>query len=133
MFEIEANLWQSPASAVDESDVASFDVVFWLCGGLHPKPPFGKTLVIDYSIPDNSDGLSPVVFKELFALAKLFKRRRVLTVCKAGVNRSGLLSAMTLYARGHSMSKSIELVKAHNNALQNPGFVRQLNYTPLKR
>jgi len=54
--------------------------------------------------------------------------RRVLIRCAAGMNRSGLLTAMVLMRSGYSADDAVELIRArrHPFALNNYSFVRLL-------
>lgn len=51
--------------------------------------------------------------------------RKVLIRCQAGLNRSALLAALVLIARGRSATEAIELIRAARSphALHNPDFV----------
>jgi hypothetical protein len=129
MKQITEGLWQSPAHLAGNA-LNNFDVVFWMCGG-SPIAPWG-TILIDYAIPDDPNGLDPAVYADLVALADMFGARNVLTVCAAGENRSGLMSVLTLKARGMPTEAAIKLVQdnGHNTSkgysFWNPGFNKQV-------
>lgn len=83
---------------------------------------------------DAPDGLSEERFLELAALCRELSSRRVMTVCEAGENRSGLASALVLVGRGLSPSEALAVVRSHGptpytgaaHLLWNDGFVKQL-------
>ena len=60
--------------------------------------------------------------------ARWVEGRRVLVRCAGGINRSGLITAMTLMNAGHSAEAAIRLVRAGRCewALSNPSFVAYL-------
>ena len=122
-FRVSDDLWQ--AKARDVIEIAPFDVIFWMKAS-PPKAVFGENTVIDFPIPDDDQGIPQERLMELWALTGAVKRKKVLTVCQAGQNRSGLASAMILMHRGLSAQQAIMTVQAQNGALWNEGFVRQL-------
>jgi len=124
MYQIAEGLFQAPACTVNT--LPDVDVIFWCCGGSHPIPEFGKQVVIDYSFNDDPNGTDPETYANLKTLAKFVRNQRVLTVCQAGQNRSGLVSALILKARGFTTEQAISTVQAQNGALWNPGFLGQL-------
>lgn len=81
-----------------------------------------------YSIPDGR--LSPEAAVDMEALADLAAEavtagRRVLVRCQAGLNRSGLVTALTLIRLGYSAPAAIALIreKRSPDALFNQHFV----------
>ncbi len=85
--------------------------------------------------PNNDDGSPPT--KEQFATAiraarlitkRMKEQKRVLVTCLQGRNRSGLVSALTLYMLGMPARLAIDQVrtKRQRNALMNPHFVQAL-------
>lgn len=58
--------------------------------------------------------------------------RRVLIRCQAGLNRSGLLTALVMYKRGYPVDQAIELIRERRSpyALCNPRFVEHLRSLP---
>lgn len=123
MYRIHDDLYQSPARVAKTHD---FDVVFWMKAS-PPKAQFGKQIVIDFPVPDSEKGLEQDQIETLWSLVNSVKDKKILTVCQAGQNRSGLVSAMVLMARGLPVETAIGKVQAHNGALWNPGFQRQLH------
>ena len=83
-------------------------------------------------IADNAEGCT--CLEAVKALASSISTERVLAVCHMGENRSGLLSALILIARGMDSQEAIRLVQErgpHNSPTQahsfwNPGFIRQV-------
>lgn len=85
--------------------------------------------------PNNDDGSLPT--REQFAIAlraarlattRIQEEKRVLVTCIQGRNRSGLVSALTLYMLGVPPKLAIERVrqKRRRNSLANPHFVSAL-------
>ncbi len=85
--------------------------------------------------PNNDDG-SPAT-REQFADAiraariatmRILEEKRILVTCMAGRNRSGLVSALTLYMLGVPPKLAIEWVreKRQRNSLVNPHFVQAI-------
>ena len=106
------------------------EVVFWMI----PEPPQTPegAIVVHYPIDDNDQGLDEDVFLRLYHLVDSLSDLRILTVCHAGENRSGLVSTMTLIAREIPVEEAIRTVQANGNAnygdhsFWNPGFVAQV-------
>lgn len=132
MKQISAHLWQSDAhSAAPPTDDA---VIYWMCGNA-PAAPLGCVMV-DFPIHDSDKGVPPEVFKDLVHLAFTFAHRPVLTVCQCGENRSGLMSALTLIARGFAVDRAIEIVQLNGplacskgdkrRSFWNEAFVKQV-------
>jgi hypothetical protein len=95
------------------------------------RPPDGVQLIY-YPIDDDANG-SPV-FDEVRALARSVSKRRVLSICHMGENRSGLLSALILVERGMTPQGAVTAVQQlgplnspdQTTSFWNPGFVRQV-------
>ena len=130
MKQIAEKLWQGSAMLGYEMP-EDIEVVFWLCGGwadLRDEPQ----IWIYYTIPDNPEGLDKTTFFKLWQLVNTFAGCSILTVCAAGENRSGLVAAMTLIARGMEVEEAIKTVQVngnsntHDHSFWNPGFVRQV-------
>lgn len=68
-----------------------------------------------------------------FAHAEWSKNKKVLIRCQAGLNRSGLVTALVLVREGYSPQKAIELIRErrHSMALFNRQFVKFLLETDL--
>lgn len=132
MKQIAEGLWQSSQRDVSSVSSEQFDVVFWMCGG-PISVPFGVELV-DFAIPDDPNGCAPELFDRLRRLAAAHAHLRVLTVCSMGENRSGLMSALILVARGMEPEDAVRRVQEkgpHNSpdrphSFWNPGFVKQV-------
>jgi hypothetical protein len=84
-----------------------------------------------FGFPDAE--LTPEFARRVIELARHAHRRwraggRVLIRCQAGVNRSGLVTALTLMLDGHSAHEAIALIRAQRApaALNNGAFVRWL-------
>lgn len=80
------------------------------------------------TLPD-PDGLTGAVD---FAYSHWQRRQRVLIRCQAGLNRSGLVTALVLYKAGYSTADAIELIREKRSpyALCNPRFVEHLRSLP---
>lgn len=133
--EIAPGLFQSALNhAVAEMDKefqAKIDVivimaeadVFQRCGDLP---------ILLTPIDDNPAGTDRLQYVQ--NIAALVARKRVLTICHVGENRSGLLSALILIERGTTPEDAVALVQKngpHNSPTQlhsfwNPGFVKQV-------
>lgn len=85
-----------------------------------------------FPIDDDAAGCNHL--DEVRSLASTLAQQRVLTVCHMGENRSGLLSALILIARGMDAATAVRTVQTrgpHNSPTQahsfwNPGFVKQV-------
>jgi len=119
---------------------AGFHTLILCAMEYQPEPQSFPGVEVVYA-PNNDDGSPPT--REQFALAlraariataRVRAEKRVLVTCMAGRNRSGLVSALTLYMLGMSPDRAIDRVrmKRRRNALVNPHFVRALrNLRPL--
>lgn len=104
------------------------DVAVLMCGGTLPH----SIPQIDFPIDDNASGCDRLAAVQ--ELARSISTQRVLSVCHMGENRSGLLSALVLIARGESPEHAVALVQTngpHNSESQphsfwNPGFIKQV-------
>lgn len=117
-----ASLWNCVAEHVD--------VAVLMASAAEPMPEGVEHIYF----PINDDANGTEHFEDVRKLAQQLAPRRVLTICHMGENRSGLLSALILVARGMSNEAAIALVQqngSHNSpsqahSLWNPGFVRQI-------
>ena len=96
------------------------------------RPAFGGVQEFRYAVPDaemaniNLDRLRDAVE---FAHARWKAGDRVLVRCQAGLNRSGLVTALVLIKEGHAPQGAIDLirVKRERDALGNADFAEWLN------
>ena len=132
--EIESGLWQSPLHSVIEEwnelrQHVDIIVVMTLGGDL---TAINAPLVMHFPIPDDPGGCEQI--GQVRMLARILSSYRVLTVCQMGENRSGLLSALILQARGASPEEAVQTVQQKGPATTdpergsfwNPGFVQQI-------
>ena len=126
--EIAPGLYQ--AAVADASTwTGSVDVLVSMAGDAQVNPNIPQ---ISFPIDDNANGCDR--FADVQALAKSVASRQVLAVCQIGENRSGLLSALILVARGWHPISAVTTVQyhgPHHSATQphsfwNHGFVRQV-------
>ena len=124
---VSEGLWQVGANHWPD-DVPDVDVVIhaWpLPIATDGHPPLGTTLYVSVSFGDHDHGpIDGAVIDTLRALAKAHAHRRVMTVCKEGKNRSGLMSALILMERGMDTEDAIALVKERASL---PGSVEALS------
>lgn len=106
-----------------------FDVVVTLYADAQPAPWGVEEL--RFGFPDAD--LTPAFAERAVALARHAHRRwkeggRVLVRCQAGVNRSGLVTALVLMLEGLSAHDAIALIRARRApaVLDNRAFVRWL-------
>lgn len=107
---------------------------FDLVVSLYQRDGCGPDVGVDhlyYSIPDGV--LEPGDAVELEAIAERVAEavragRRVLVRCQAGLNRSGLVTALTLIRLGHATNEAIDLIRERRSpdALFNGHFVAYL-------
>ena len=96
------------------------------------RPAFGGVQEFRYAVPDaemaniNLDRLRDAVE---FAHARWKAGDRVLIRCQAGLNRSGLVTALVLIKEGHDPMAAIDLLrtKRDRDALCNADFAEWLN------
>ena len=132
--EIAPGLWQSPLhSLIDEWDElqqhVDVIVVMALGGDL---TVLNAPLVLHFPISDDPAGCEQI--GQVRVLAGILSSYSVLTVCQMGENRSGLLSALILRARGDSPEKAVRTVQQNGpsttdperGSFWNPGFVQQV-------
>lgn len=132
MKQIAEGLWQDGVHWFDAGPpLPDVEVVIFASEYDHRMVPDGAD-GIEMPFPDDANGVSPTILEALRGLCAGVAHRRVLTVCSVGENRSGLLSALILMARGMSAEDAISTVqkngpaRTHDHALWNPGFLRQL-------
>lgn len=106
-----------------------FDLVVTLYADAHPVPWHVEELRFGFY----DAGLAPESAERAIALARYAHSRwqqgaRVLIRCQAGVNRSGLVTALTLMLDGHSAADAIALMRERRSpaVLTNADFVRWL-------
>ena len=134
--QIAAGLWQGAlVHVLDEWEeiTEEVDVVLVMAEVAgNPFPWTGKNLNILLD-PIDDDPSGAADFSRLKALAVAFCDQRVLTVCHAGENRSGLMSALILRARGLTPFEAVLFVQQNgpvntdnDHSFWNPGFVQQV-------
>lgn len=135
--EVLPNLWQG---GTEDEDMfvqfdkpmitkEHFDSVFTLYSWANPTDWFVKETRLGFH---DSDSLT-VQPKELYDLASQAHKdwkdgKRVLIRCQAGLNRSGLITALVLIKEGYSPSQAITLLRATRSdyVLINPHFEKWL-------
>lgn len=139
--QIEDGLWQTGAKWLPD-ELPKVDIIlhaYPLPESVAPvgHPPLGGTPTVHVPFGDHDHGpLDERVWDTLAALARVHAHRRVLTVCKEGKNRSGLMSALILRERGWSTGDAIALVKEKASspgsveALSNRAFLTKLREAP---
>jgi protein-tyrosine phosphatase len=77
----------------------------------------------------NREDLAPIIKAARFTVGVLKRNKKVLVTCWMGLNRSGLVSALSLHMLlGISGEKAAWIVQAKRpNALRNPMFMAHLN------
>ena len=97
------------------------------------RPAFGGVQEFRYAVPDAS--IAELDLERLrdaveFAHARWKAGDRVLIRCQAGLNRSGLVTALVLIKEGHDPKAAIDLlrVKRDRDALCNADFAEWLNH-----
>ncbi len=132
MCRILDDLYQGPASAITAQMLVaeSIEVVWSLVPVDFPVP------TVCTLIADDAQGLPTDTLELLWAIANGLACFRVLTVCRAGENRSGLAAALILMVRGHPVETAIRQVQEYGPAttreysLWNPGFLKNLRESP---
>jgi len=147
--QIHTNLYQGSYPKLDKDLSNHFDVVVFTAVEKQPKPAalkgVSKSLTIR-KFPLDDDPYQPITREqsaELLHLAKdlayhLRNGKRVLITCAMGMNRSGLLTALTLMAATGCHGKSaFETVQARRRAMDdgtralfNPIFARFVQTLP---
>jgi hypothetical protein len=96
------------------------------------RPADWKVQEFRYCVPDAS--INEIEIERLleaveFGYKKWKAGDRVLVRCQAGLNRSGLVTALILMRIGHSAQEAIDLIRArrHENALFNEEYVTWLH------
>ncbi len=126
------DLYQAPAAGVTAESLAveSIEVIWSLVPASFSLP------TVLTPVPDDARGLSDKTLELLWAVANGLAGFRLLIVCRAGENRSGLAAALVLMARGLSVEQAIAQVQergpatTHEHALWNPGFLDDLRRCP---
>jgi len=113
-----------------------FDVVITAYQYANPADWLVKEIRYPFYDSPNMSGLD---FKELFQIVRIAHEdwksgKRVLIRCQAGLNRSGLITALVLMREGYSAEEAICLIrdKRHENALFNSTFEKWLLSLPSK-
>lgn len=97
----------------------------------HPPPDLAPRIFVPFGDHTHAP-INTAVWDSLIALTKAHAQRRVLTICSQGKNRSGLMSALILIARGVSVETAIAQVKERGSkpgsveALSNKEFLKAL-------
>lgn len=137
--QIAANLWMGGTARHETIDVAQPRL------GFQPERPYDAVLTLyafaapvswgveerRFGFPDRDVIVEYVpILHDLadWAFARWTSGRRVLIRCAAGMNRSGLLTAMVLMRSGMSADEAVEQIREqrHPFALNNYAFVRLL-------
>ena len=130
MKKISEGLWQVGILFDEEGLPEEADTVFWMIDNTGSVA--GSLIFVRYPIPDNDQGLDDEVFLCLWGLVQALANRKVVAVCQAGENRSGLVATMILIARGEKVEDAIATVqkngnaRTHKHSFWNPGFVAQV-------
>ena len=103
----------------------------------HDPREFPGVKVIHAPMDDASIVPVRIAMDAAAAAARAHKRgKRVLVCCAAGLNRSGLVMALTIWMRSGELSgrECVEQVRAHRDAaLNNPRFVEYVASLPPRR
>ena len=134
MFRVAEGLYQTGLFLwSDDSEPPEVDVVLFCAGeDVRMLPPGAES--VQFRFDDIEEGLPAERFAALLALCERLAGKRVMTVCAAGENRSGLASALILVARGMTPFEALLKVRAGGRTivsgypypLWNPGFTSQL-------
>lgn len=136
--QVAKGLWQGsfPDSGVDPR---KFEVLVLAAKELQPRGRFPGVEVIH--VPMDDSGL-PMLDEErrgALAAARIVARamregKCVLSTCAAGLNRSGLVSALALRMLGMDPDRAIAMVRRARgpHALSNPYFVAMIEHAPLR-
>lgn len=89
----------------------------------HPPASLAPRIFVPFGDHTHED-MPDATWDTLVALSKAHRHRRVLAVCSQGKNRSGLISALILIARGHGAEDAIAQVQERGS---DPGTVRALS------
>jgi protein-tyrosine phosphatase len=119
-----------PARIYNRRNELPFDAIVTMYE--YARPAFGGVQEFRYAVPDaemaniNLDRLRDAVE---FAHARWKAGDRVLIRCQAGLNRSGLVTALVLIKEGHDPKAVIDLLrtKRDRDALCNQDFAEWLN------
>ena len=119
-----------PARIYNRRNELPFDAIVTMYE--YARPAFGGVQEFRYAVPDaemaniNLDRLRDAVE---FAHARWKAGDRVLIRCQAGLNRSGLVTALVLIKEGHDPTAVIDLLrtKRDRDALCNQDFAEWLN------
>lgn len=136
MKQITEGLWQA-GIMFDDDMPKEANTIFWMIedGCTLPwasSPYFDSQIFIRYPIPDDDQGIANETFQRLWALISAVEDRKILAVCQAGENRSGLVCCLVLIARGYGVEEAIKLVqengnaRTHKHSFWNVGFVSQV-------
>lgn len=147
--QIHTNLYQGSYPKLSKELADHFDVVVFTAVEKQPKPAALKAVpkaVIVKKFPLDDDPYQPITREqaaELFHLAKelayhLRNGKRILITCAMGMNRSGLLTALTLMAAtGCTGRSAFETVQSRRRAMEdgtralfNPIFSRFVQTLP---
>jgi len=131
---IDEGLYQTGTLIWEESDVPPDVDVVLFCAKVEPAmvPEGGTTLVFQFE--DSERGVPPDKWEALVHLCASIADQKVMTVCQAGENRSGLASALVLIGRGVAVWDAVKKVQSSGKTiitefpgpLWNRGFVDQL-------
>ena len=136
-YQIEPGLWQGAMRLVAEEGLPEDVDVVLICAHEVERIDVGYDsgiVKIVFPVPDEPSGLDAETFTRLMDLCFWVARRRVLTVCHMGENRSGLASCLILMARGKTAEEAIAAIRASGPPRSsgkpylfwNPGFVQQV-------
>jgi len=130
------NLFMGSKRSIEDTDPGDFDVYVSMAAEV--KPPRRRGNVTSYHVKlydvpwDFASRPDEVI--ELVAIAKdlammVKSGDRVLIFCQMGMNRSGLMAALTLMQLGYSWKKALRTVRRrHGCTMSNPSFVDVLPF-----
>lgn len=126
--QVAPNLFQGGLYSAIYAGPGAFDVIVNVSSHFARRHDIGKALYIEWPILDDVELPDPTVLHPLVDLIAelLFQRKRILVHCHAGLNRSGLLCALAMRARGVSADDAIASLRKFRDeyALCNPEFER---------
>jgi len=130
-YKITDGLYQTGISRGPFTDLSKIDIVIDATYEGVLLPSHINYVAIPFN--DSTEGVPEDRFWLLRALCQTLKHKSILTVCSMGENRSGLLSALILYYRGHTMPEAIQMIRDAvppvsevPHVLWNPAFEKQL-------
>lgn len=108
------NLWMGGRPS--EEACQKFDVIV-LCAEEHQPDLACKTIKAPFDDSSLTPKEAEIAVKAARQVHELRKSKKVLVTCFAGVNRSGLVTAMALVLAGHTAEEAIRRIRKHRKPL----------------